>query len=58
MHVTRAPRAQNAFQQSSLTLHTIFAITLAILDGFGSNFDQLLLLNVVHLFMNTQLARA
>ncbi len=57
MHVTRAPRAQNAFQQSSLTLHTIFAITLAILDGFGSNFDQLLL-NVVHLFMNTQLARA
>ena len=31
MQVTRAPRAQNAFQQHSSTYHTICAITLAIL---------------------------
>jgi len=56
LHVTRAP---TAFQQNSSTLHTMFVITLAILDGFRSNFDQLLLLDVVRSFLNSyQLARA
>ncbi len=49
----------NKIHQHQSIWRTIFAITLAILNGFRSNFAELLLLDVVQLFLiANQLARA